>query len=288
MLESLGHYKILEHIGSGGLGDVYRARDTRVGRTVAIKVLPEGFASAEESRARFLDDARRASKLSHPNLAALYEVAEGDGDGGRPYLACEFVEGQTLKALVGGRPLNPRRAVNLASQIADGLAEAHAADMAHGNLDAESVIVTSKGRAKVLDVGLAAWRTNRLTEAPAAGSRFARDISALGVLLFEMLTGAAPAQGARVSRVIGRAIPQELDPIMASALGEIGSYESVAVLASDLRAVGSLLDVRQEVSAAAAAPPVLARPTRTKKGPLVLGLALLALVLLAWWYFRVG
>src|SRR5215831_18049736 len=105
MLEQLGHYKILDRIGSGGMGEVYRARDTRLGRTVAIKVLPAAFADDPDRRERFLREARAAAALSHPNIAALYEVGE---DQGQLFLAFEFVPGETLGAVVGGRPMNVR------------------------------------------------------------------------------------------------------------------------------------------------------------------------------------
>src|SRR5204863_3097634 len=104
MVESLGHYKILDRIGSGGLGEVYRARDTRAGRTVAIKVVPEAIADDPARRERLLRDARTAATLSHPNIAALYEAGE---DRGRVFLAFEFVPGETLKAVIAGRPMNP-------------------------------------------------------------------------------------------------------------------------------------------------------------------------------------
>src|SRR5438552_1180098 len=123
MLDHLAQYKILERIGAGGMGEVYRARDTRVGRTVAIKVLPAAVADDPERRARFLREARASASLSHPNIAALYEIGEEQG---HMFLAFEFVPGETLKVAIGGRPLNARRAVDLATQIADALADAHA------------------------------------------------------------------------------------------------------------------------------------------------------------------
>src|SRR5436305_6102548 len=128
MFETLGHYKILDRIGAGGLGEVYRARDTRLGRTVAIKVLPASIVADELQRERLLRDARAAIALSHPNIAALYEVGE---DRGELFLVFEFVPGETLKAVIGGRPLNPRRAIEFAIQLADALAEGHAEGVLH-------------------------------------------------------------------------------------------------------------------------------------------------------------
>src|SRR5712691_2297664 len=156
MVETLGQYKILEAAGSGSLGDVYRARDTRVGRTVAITVVTEQIALNPARRDHFLRDARAAAAVSHPNIVTLYEVGE---DGGRLYLVNEFVQGQTLKTIIAGRPLNPRRAVDLAGQIAEALADAHAADLVHGAITADAIVVTPKGHAKITDFGLAMWST---------------------------------------------------------------------------------------------------------------------------------
>src|SRR5215471_6345918 len=124
MFETLGIYKVLDRIGTGSIGDVYRARDTRLGRTVAIKVVRPEIAGDPIRRARLMEDARAATALSHPSIAALYEVGE---DQDQLFLAFEFVPGETLRAAIAGRPLNPRRAIDLAIQSADALADAHAA-----------------------------------------------------------------------------------------------------------------------------------------------------------------
>src|SRR6185295_18678877 len=120
MFETLGHYKILDRIGAGGLGDVYRARDTRLGRTVAIKVVAADVAGDPARRARLVHDARATVVLSHPNIAALYEIGE---DQDQLFLVFEYVPGETLKKTIAGRPLNPRRAIDLAVQMADALAD---------------------------------------------------------------------------------------------------------------------------------------------------------------------
>src|SRR6267142_444892 len=108
MFETLGQYKILDRIGTGGMGDVYRARDSRHGRTVAIKVLPGSIADDKDRRERFLQDARDTAAISHPNIATLYEVSE---DQDRLFLVFDFVPGETLKTIIGGRPMNPRRSI---------------------------------------------------------------------------------------------------------------------------------------------------------------------------------
>ena len=280
MLENLGQYKILDRIGSGGLGEEYRARDTRLGRTVAIKVLRDDIAATPERRDRFLRDARIAATLSHPNIATLYEIGEDDG---WLYLVCEFVQGQTLKTIIGGRPLNPRRAIDLASQIADALAEAHAAEIVHRNIRVDGIVVTPKGNAKILDFGLAAWMTGaegaaeRMSGQPADPQG---DIFSLGLILFEMLTGGAPAPGAGVPSAVNRSLPREIDPIVAKALGKSGGYETAVTLAAELRAIGAMLDVRAEASDALVIDP---RPKRSYVPWIVLALALGAAVAVAWY-----
>jgi non-specific serine/threonine protein kinase len=154
MFDAIGDYKILDRIGAGGLGEVYRARDTRLGRTVAIKVLAPTLADNPDRRDRVRAEARTAAVLSHPNIAALYEIAE---DQGRLFLVFEFVPGESLTTVISGRPLHPRRAIDLAVQLADALADAHAAGIVHRDIKPGSIIVTPRGNAKILDFGLATW-----------------------------------------------------------------------------------------------------------------------------------
>ena len=285
MTETLGQYKILEPAGSGSLGDVYRARDTRVGRTVAITVVSDGIASNPERREQVLRDARAAAAVSHPNIVTLYEVGEDDG---QLYLVHEFVQGQTLKTIIGGRPLNPRRAVDVAGQIAEALADAHAADLVHGAITTDTIIVTPKGHAKIMNFWLSTFSgeatetAGASTRAPDDSAGYRADFFSLGVILFEMLTGGVPSPGAGVPSAVNRALPREIDPIVAKALGRSGGYESAATLAAELRSVGAMLDIRQEAHQAAA--PV-ARPTRSYAAWIGLSLTLAAVAATAWWYF---
>jgi len=290
MIETLGQYKILEPAGSGSLGDVYRARDTRVGRTVAITVVTDQIASIPERREHFLRDARAAAAVSHPNIVTLYDVGE---ENGRLYLVYEFIQGPTLKTIIGGRPLNPRHAVDLAGQIAEALADAHAADLVHGAITADAVVVTPKGHAKITDFGLAAFsrdaQVSTRVEMPAPGdsAAYRADLFSLGEILFEMLTGGLPVPGAGVPSAINRSLPRELDPIVARALGKSGGYESAATLAAELRAVGAMLDVRQDAHEAAASVAMSrSKPGRSYAGWIVFALALAAVAATAWWYFR--
>ena len=289
MVEQLGQYKILERIGAGGMGDVYRARDTRLGRTVAIKVLSAAVANDPARRERFMREARAAAALSHPNIAALYEVGE---DAGELFLAFEYVPGETLRTHIGGRPLNPRRAIDLGVQIADALADAHAEGIVHRDIKPDNIIVTPKGNAKILDFGLATWTAGGAERAQAVdaatmmatGSGTAMgtvaymspeqalgetvdqrtDIFSLGIVMFEMLTGKLPFSGATVTALslqivqapapapsaINKGLPKEFDPIVSKALAKSVDqrYESAAVMAAELRALGAVLDVRTGTS----------------------------------------
>jgi serine/threonine protein kinase len=152
MFETLGHYKILDRIGAGGMGEVYRARDTRLGRTVVIKVIAAGFADDAARRERFLREARATAALSHPAIAALCEIGE---DQGRLFLAFEFVPGDTLDRVIAGRPLNARRAIDFAIQIADALADAHAEGIVHRDIKPSNIIITPKDKPRFSTSG---WR----------------------------------------------------------------------------------------------------------------------------------
>jgi serine/threonine protein kinase len=298
MLAMLGHYKILDRLGVGGMGDVYRARDTRLGRTVAIKVLSAEIAADDERRAGVLRDARASAALSHPNIAALYETGE---DQGHTYLVFEFVPGNTLKSVIGGRPLNPRRAIELAIELADGLAEAHAEGIVHHDIKPNNIIVTPKGHAKILDVGLAAWTSGgaerqRAAASPTAGMQLdtvaymspeqvlgqrideRSDLFSLGVVLFEMITGAPPFAGtpakplapqivqapapAPSSRIKG--LPLEFDAIVLKALAKSidQRYESAVTFAAELRALAAILDERSDANPA---PPRVAGTPRPRR-----------------------
>ena len=286
MFETLGVYKILEHIGAGGIGDVYRARDTRLGRTVAVKVVAPAIASDSQRRERFLADARAAALLSHPNIAALYETGE---DQGQLFLAIEFVPGETLHAAIGGRPMNPKLAIEYAVQIADALADAHGAGVVHGALNSDNVLVTPKGRVKVLDFGFAEWTIGaarrRAAEQPAPPRA---DIFSLGAMMFEMLTGRplvdasaerTPADvAAQAPSSLNAAVPRELDPIVQKMVSNSAgpSYEAAATVAAELRSVAAILDER-----AAAAERDAPSHARGRRAPVIWATLVLVVVALA-------
>jgi serine/threonine-protein kinase len=289
MIEAVGQYKLLERIGAGSLGEVYRARDTKHGRTVAVRILDPQAAADPETRARFLHDGRTAARLSHPNIAAVYEANE---EGGVVYLASEYVAGNTLATVLAGRAINQRRAVDLAAQIADALADAHSEGLAHLDLRSDKVVMTPRGGAKVLDFGLAARHAhNRAAGEP---PDFHEDIFALGVMLYEMLTGRAPcpaghgadgSNGGRSVRApseVNRSVTGEIDAIVARLLSAdpAARYGSAAVAASDLRAISAALGGGD--AAAPALEAVVRGRKRTAVAWTIAVLSLAAILALLW------
>ena len=150
-LAVIGHYNLLERLDPAGPGELYRARDTKHGRTVVVRVLPPGYVEGAH-RLAFLDRARALAALSHPNVTTVFEVGE---DGDRLFIVFEFLKGQTLRSEMGGRPLNVRRAIDLAIQMADAVAEAQACGYVHGGLSPDSIVITAKGHAKIPTFALA-------------------------------------------------------------------------------------------------------------------------------------
>jgi serine/threonine protein kinase len=322
MFETLGHYKILDRIGAGGMGEVYRARDTRLGRTVAIKVMRADVAGDPVRRERFLQEARATAALSHPNIAALYEIGE---DQDQLFLAFEYVPGETLKSVIAGRPLNPRRAIDLAVQIADAVADAHAESIVHRDIKSDNIIVTPKGNAKMLDFGLATWTASgaerdhagqaatMMNTAPstmfgtvaymspeqALGERVDHrtDIFSLGVVMFEMLTGKLPFTGTTATALalqivqapaplpssINKTLPAELDAIVAKALAKsLDQRYESAVTLAADLRGVSAMLAARSETQDAAAVFVPAQPARRTGGRWILLLVLAALFAAAW------
>jgi serine/threonine protein kinase/Tol biopolymer transport system component len=291
-----GTLEIVGPLGTGGMGEVYQARDTALGRSVAVKVLPQELADDPDRMARFDHEARTASALNHPNIVTLYHVGR---DGSTGYQVLELVQGSTLRELLAKGPLPLRRFLQIAEQLAAGLAAAHAAGIVHRDLKPENVMVRDDGVVKILDFGLAKLVATskagaHLPTGPAFTSPgailgtvgymspeqargepidFRSDQFALGSVMYEMATGARPFAGDSAAQTMAAIIEKEPEPIGRSradlprplswildrclAKSARERYASTLDLARDLRNVREHLS---EITSEAAAPDIAARP----------------------------
>ncbi|MFQ5512152.1 MAG: protein kinase [Candidatus Krumholzibacteriia bacterium] len=313
--KTVGHYRILEKLGQGGMGVVYKAVDTRLDRHVAIKFLAPHLSADGNARTRFIHEARAASALDHPNIGTIYEI--GEASDGRTFISMAYYEGETLQERLQKESVATEEALDIILQIASGLAEAHGRDIVHRDIKPANVLVTRSGQAKIVDFGLAklsghtrvtqtgmtlgtvAYMSPEQTRGEGVDHR--ADIWALGVVLYETLAGEPPFKGGFSEAVLYSIlheppaplaarrsdVPEELERIVMKALTKDPAqrYQTVGELVSDLTVLRDALRTGSR--------PVLRAPRWRKPGAKTLargGIAVLVVVAAAFAarFFAVG
>jgi serine/threonine protein kinase len=263
--KTIHHYKILEKLGSGGMGTVYKAEDTKLDRSVALKFLAPHLSRAEEEKKRFIHEAKAASALDHPNICNIYEINETED--GQMFIAMACYEGESLKVKISRGPLSVEEALDIAIQIAQGLAKAHSKEIVHRDIKPANILITEDHQIKIVDFGLAklagltlltkegttlgtiSYMSPEQTQGTEVDHR--ADIWAFGVVLYEMLAGDRPFKGDYEQAVmysimnddpepikkLNSAVPPELQQIVNRALQKKpeSRYSSAAKMLKDLK-----------------------------------------------------
>lgn len=225
--QTISHYKILEKLGEGGMGIVYKAEDTKLDRFVALKFLPAHLSASEQDKARFIQEAKAAAALNHPNVCSVIDIQEHDG---QMFIVMEFVEGQTLSDKGMNIPL--KQAIEIGTQVADGLAAAHEKGIVHRDIKPENIMIRKDGRVQIMDFGLAKLKqasgASRLTkegstigtigymspeQVQGRDTDHRTDIYSLGVLLYELIAGQSPYKGVHETAIMYEIVNEDPPPL---------------------------------------------------------------------------
>src|SRR5256714_991791 len=275
MATTISHYRLEEELGAGGMGRVHKAYDTTLDRTVVLKLLAPDLIAEDESRRRFLREARLASALDHPNICTIFELAEVDQ---QYFIAMQYVQGRTLKRVINGRRSSLDSLFSIGLQVADAVAAAHAKGIVHRDIKSANIIITPRGQAKVLDFGLAKLLSDKERAAQTEADELTRvgsplgtpnymspeqargeradhrsDIYSFGVVLYEMATGRLPFKGQtnidlmhavihdsfKPAKAVNDKLPQELSAIIDQALAKKPGdrYQTMQQMLEDLQRV---------------------------------------------------
>ncbi len=314
--QTVSHFEILERLGQGGMGVVYKARDLKLDRLVALKFLPPHLGGEDAAERRFLREARTASALDHANICTIYEI--GETEDGRTFIAMAYVEGETLASRIARGPVSVEEAVRIGTKVAQGLAEAHARGIVHRDIKPGNIALTNEGAVKILDFGLAMVPgAARITQGDTTTGTAAymapeqvrgdpvdprTDIWSWGVVMYEMLTGRPPFRGDNVPAVIFSIlkgdpkriskispVPRTLEAIVEKALSKDPSsrYRSAENLLADLPATDLSESLTQIMPITAPLPSGVGRMSRSRWWPVVaLGASLLLVGVWAAWRLR--
>jgi len=314
----VGHYKIIEKIGAGGMGEVYLAEDTELKRQVALKFLPLHLVSDEDLKARFKREAQAAAKLNHPNIVTIHEVSEYQG---RPYIVMQYLERQSLREVIEVKTLSLKKIIDLAIQICEGLSKAHQAGIIHRDIKPSNIVIDADGRPKILDFGLAVIRGGEhltktgstlgtvryMSPEQAQGEEVDHrsDLFSFGVVLYEMITGRTPfarENDVATAQAIVSAIPEPLAKYRTNVSGDLQRivskllekdpayrYQSAAGVASDLKQERRSLDSGESsvVSVKALRPLPKKKLTKILVPTSALAVIVLLLLVLKPWKFEV-
>jgi serine/threonine protein kinase len=290
----IAHYNLLEALDAAGCGELFRARDTKHGRTVALRLLPADYTA---NPAELVEWIRSVQVLSHPNAITVFDVGEHDS---RVYVVFEFLKGQSLRAEMAGQAVNPKRSLDMAIQIADAVADAHASGFLHRGLSPDAIVITARGHAKVPAYDLAVQsglvQTDGQVRLPDYGAPEETrgqqpddrsDVYSVGAILYEMLTMRRPMhRGASAPSASNARVSKDLDAVVLKAVAPNpeSRYQSMAAFAAGLRAVAAALSLGDSGAARGEQP--AAASTSMRKVVLTTAVILAVLSVIVWWTMR--